>query len=224
MNHEPSWREVIGAEDAHILARYARPRPAFAGVAPILLVIDVTEAFVGPNLPVAQAQEVSRQACGERAWATLPPIRRLLETFRTAGHPVIFTAPDPAQRWVGAATAGQILPAERPDGQVLGELAPRDGEMILVKSKSSAFFGTPLLSALIQTRRDTVVIVGGTTSGCVRATAVDAASHGFEVLVIEDACFDRVALSHAVALIDLDVKYARIINSFDLPQMLPGAG
>lgn len=205
------WREVLGAEDAASLSAYSRRRGPFGGVAPTLLVVDVTEAFVGPNLPVAEAQKTWRQACGEKAWAAVPAIGRLLEAFRSAGRPVIFTTPDGRQRWTGPVTRGTTT-ADVPEGrQVISALEPRADEWVLRKPKASAFFGTPLVSSLIHGGCDSLVVAGGTTSGCVRATAVDGSSHGFEMLVAEDACFDRVSLSHLVSLADLDAKYARVL-------------
>jgi nicotinamidase-related amidase len=173
-----------------------------------LLVIDVTESFVGPDLPVPKAQETSRQACGEHAWRALPQIEIAIERFRRAGRPVIFTVPDTNQRWLGAATRGEV--GGPVDGRVAHTVTPTEDEAVIVKAKASAFFGTALVSGLIKHGVDTLVLTGGTTSGCVRATAVDATSLGFEVFVGEDAVFDRVQLSHLVALSDIDAKYGRV--------------
>ena len=103
---DPSWRSVFGADDREALERYARVRPPFEGSSAVLIVIDVTEAFVGPNEPVLVSQRTSRQACGERAWRALPAISQLIDRFRTNGLPIVFTVPDSAQSWVGAATRG----------------------------------------------------------------------------------------------------------------------
>lgn len=214
------WRTVLGAGDAANLSVYSRERKPFEGTCPVLLVVDVTEAFVGPDLPVAEAQRTWRQACGEEAWAAVPAIRRLLEAFRSADRPVIFTTPDGGQRWTGPVTRGTTS-ADVPEGrEVIAAVAPREDEWVLRKPKASAFFGTPLVSSLIHGGCDTVVIAGGTTSGCVRATAVDGSSHGFEVLVAEDACFDRVSLSHLVSLADLDAKYARVLPTAEILALL----
>lgn len=204
-----SWRDVLSDADASVLSYYARERPPFAGKAPALLVVDVTESFVGSDAPVAEAQRVSRQACGERAWAALPGIARLVSLFRSKGLPVIFTVPDPNQTWVGAATRG-MAPPETGSGAVVDSIRPSGDEVVIVKAKASAFFGTPLISGLIKDGRDTIVLVGGTTSGCIRATAVDATSYGLEVLVPEEAVFDRIEPAHSSSLIDIDLKYGRV--------------
>lgn len=214
------WREVLGAEDAANLSGYSRSRKPFEGGSPTLLVVDVTEAFVGPNLPVAEAQKTWRQACGDRAWAAIPAIRRLLEAFRSADRPVIFTTPDGGQRWTGPVTRGTTT-ADVPGGrEIISAVEPLENEWVLRKPKASAFFGTPLVSSLIHHGCDTLVVVGGTTSGCVRATAVDGSSHGFEMLVAEDGCFDRAALNHMVNLADLDAKYARVMPASEILALL----
>jgi nicotinamidase-related amidase len=93
------------------------------------------------------------------------------------------------------------------------QLTPRPDEYVLGKAKASAFFGTPLLAYLTKHRIDTLVVAGTTTSGCVRATVVDAASYGFRVLVAEDACFDRSAFAHAANLFDIHLKYGSVVDS-----------
>lgn len=213
-----SWKDVLSPTDRAALDRYARPRHPYQPGRAALLVIDVTESFVGPDLPVLEAQEISRQACGEYAWRALPQIETAIETFRRAGRPVIFTVPDTNQRWLGAATRGDV--GGSVDGQVARTITPTEDEAVIVKAKASAFFGTALVSGLIKHNVDTIVLTGGTTSGCVRATAVDATSFGFEVFVGEDAVFDRVELSHLVALNDIDSKYGRVLSTREIVERL----
>ncbi len=215
-----AWREVMNEEDRRALDGYARPRGQLRMEKVVLLVIDVIEAFVGPDLPVVDAQRVSRQACGERAWRALPHIARLLERFRETDRTVVFTKPDPAQSWVGPATRGETSPEDRGGSAIVEGVRPREDESVVVKTKASAFFGTPLVSGLVRDSIETLVLVGGTTSGCVRATAVDGTSYGFEVVVAEDACFDRSRLSHLVALADLDVKYGRVMMTSSVLEAL----
>lgn len=202
-----------------MLARYARPREPYAGSSPTLLVVDVTEAFVGSDVPVLEAQKEWRQACGERAWSAVPAIMRLVESFRSAKLPVVFTTPDRAPRRRGQVT-GKVRTDDARGLDVISALQPRAEDWVLRKPKASALFETPLADYLVEAGCDTVVLVGGTTSGCVRATAVDASSHGFEVLVAEDACFDRVSLSHLVSLADLNAKYARVLSATGILDLL----
>lgn len=219
MNSNEDWRHVFDADDRAVLENYARRRVPYSGSAPALVVIDVTEAFVGPDLPVAEAQQTSRQACGERAWAALPSISELLKTFRASRSPIVFTAPDPAQDWVGAATRGSTSPEDTTNSTFVEDIRPMGDEISLTKTKASIFFATPLLSGLIKRGCDTIVLAGCTTSGCVRASAVDGTSLGFEVLVAEDACFDRTALSHSVSLAEIDIKYGRVMSVAEISNL-----
>ncbi len=216
------WSERLPAEDAAALAGYSsRDEVVSTAEAPVLMVIDVVESFVGPNLPIAEAQKVSRKACGDRAWSAIPGIVGLIEAFRARDLPIIFTRADLLQRHVGPAT-------RRPDAardaslsnEFQEEISPKPEDIILPKVKASAFFSTPLHAYLTKQNHRTIVLTGCTTSGCIRATAVDGTSNGFAVLVAEDAVFDRSAISHDVTLIDIDAKYGSVLPSTEIISLL----
>ena len=95
----------------------------------------------------------------------------------------------------------------------MDEIAPHPQDILVWKQKPSAFHEAPTMSYLNLLKADTVIIAGTTTSGCVRATAVDAFSHNFHVSVVEDGCFDRSDVSHAITLLDLHAKYADVVRS-----------
>ncbi|MGF1645946.1 MAG: isochorismatase family protein [Kineosporiaceae bacterium] len=101
---------------------------------------------------------------------------------------------------------------DTPEGEFRPEVAPREGEPVIVKQMPSSFFGTSLAGTLTAAGVDTVVICGVSTSGCVRATAVDAMQHGFVPLVVGDACGDRSPTPHEANLADLQAKYAEVIT------------
>jgi nicotinamidase-related amidase len=103
------------------------------------------------------------------------------------------------------------------------EIAPGPEDIVLPKTKPSLFHGTPLLDLLIGAGVDTLVVTGGTTSGCVRATVIDAFSYNLPVLVVESAVFDRGELSHAVNLFDMDQKYANVITADEALHYLAAA-
>ena len=92
-------------------------------------------------------------------------------------------------------------------------IEPVEGDLLLPKRHASAFFGTALTSYLIDLKIDTVILVGCTTSGCIRATAVDAFSLNFATLIPDDCVYDRTQISHDVSLFDLDSKYADVLTS-----------
>jgi maleamate amidohydrolase len=180
-----------------------------AGERPCLLVVDVTLSFIDDTrYPTG---------CGQLGRDRLPAVAKLLETARELDIPRVLTcgSPDDAV-FVGGAvklsndpeTARLVHAAPFPP-----ELTPGAGEYVLHKAKASAFFGTPLLTFLTRHRVDTLIVAGTTTSGCVRATVVDAASHGFRVLVAEDACFDRSAFAHAANLFDIELKYGSVVDT-----------
>jgi maleamate amidohydrolase len=101
---------------------------------------------------------------------------------------------------------------DTPLGAIRPEVAPRPGEVVLVKQYASAFFGTSLSSTLTGLGVDTLVITGVSTSGCIRATAVDAIQHGFVPLVVREAVGDRDPRPHEASLFDLQAKYAEVVG------------
>jgi len=210
-----SWRTVFPDEERQIYekAGYAVRQPF--GERPALMIVDVTYAFIGRRRQdVLQSIEEYRTSCGAVGWEALPQIRRALEAARGAGVPVIFTKGDPESKaFCGGSTKGYTpeearrLHAE----EIPEEIAPRRDEFVLRKTKASAFFGTPLAAYLATRGVDTLLLCGTSTSGCVRATVVDAFSHGYRVFVIEEGCFDRSSLSHRVSLYEMNAKYADVI-------------
>ena len=110
--------------------------------------------------------------------------------------------------------------AGNPLGDFTGELMPADGDIIVTKQYPSAFFGTSLAATLTAMGTDTVLLTGLTTSGCVRATCVDAMSHGFITLVVGDACGDRADGPHQANLFDMSAKYADLITTTEAADYL----
>src|SRR6202034_77364 len=96
------------------------------------------------------------------------------------------------------------------------ESKPQQGDVVITKQRASAFYGTPLTAHLTQLGVQTLIICGESTSGCVRASAVDAYSHGYHVVLVEECCFDRSLLSHKINLFDLHHKYADVMHVDDV--------
>jgi maleamate amidohydrolase len=208
------WDDVIGADERLLAGRYEAQRPL--GTRPALLLIDCYRKVFGDRpQPLAQAIDEWPATCGTAGWEALPHLEDLLAGARAAGVPVIHTT--------GEAREGSRLGAATRRARVAGEdelagyeivesLAPVEGELVARKSRASAFFGTPVSTWLRQLGADTVIVAGETTSGCVRASVVDAYSHGLRVAVVEEAVFDRSTLSHKVNLFDLHLKYASVLH------------
>jgi maleamate amidohydrolase len=177
------------------------------GQRPALLIVDFVMAYLDPASPLYAGVEQA-----------LVSNEVLLAAARAAGLPVIFTN---VIYEVGGANGGlfyQKIPALKvfDQGSALGafppSLQPRDDELVVSKQYASAFFGTDLAEALFAQQVDTLLITGLSTSGCVRATALDALQHGFAPFVIREACGDRHAAPHEASLFDLQAKYAEIIG------------
>ncbi len=155
-------------------------------------------------------------------------IGRLLEAFRAAALPVAFTtvAYDEAAKQSAAAFIAKVpalLTLEAGSGweEIDPRVAPRQGEPVFSKHWASAFFGTALGSFLTANRCDGVVVTGASTSGCVRATAVDALQHGYRVTVPREAVGDRNPDAHAANLYDIDTKYGDVVALDELLEALP---
>lgn len=170
-----------------------------------LVLVDLSLGFTDPGLsPLAsdcpQVVEANRQ---------------LLEAFRRRGWPVFFTtvaydSPDQARVFREKLPSLNVLEAGSRLVEIDPRLAPREGEPVLVKHWASAFFGTDLKKQLDAAGVDGVMVTGLTTSGCVRATAVDALQHNLRVLVPEEAVGDRNQEAHKANLFDLQLKYVDV--------------
>jgi nicotinamidase-related amidase len=208
-----SWRDLIGARDREILDAAGFGRVVGFGGTPALLVVDVTYGFLGRvPLPVLEAIRTYPSAVGEAGWEAVNVIELLLVAARRARVPVLYSAGtgEPG-RWAEKRPSHLRQPADA--YEIVDRIAPRPGETVIRKSKPSAFFGSQLNERLDELGVDSVIVCGGTTSGCIRATVVDAFSHDLRVIVVEDAVFDRVQLSHAAALLDMEQKYADVLPS-----------
>ena len=184
------------------------------GSRPLFLIIDVTYEFTGPvREPILDAVKKSRTACGEEGWLAVDCISRLLPVARAVGIPIIYTKMD---RTVKGPFAKKKRGAERvmPEwwAGIAAEIKPVAGDAVIAKVAPSAFFGTSLPYLLIAGRIDTVVVAGGTTSGCVRASVTDAFSYGYKTAVIREGTFDRGEASGEMSLFDMNAKYARVIS------------
>lgn len=208
------WEDVIGPDERLIAGRYRAERPL--GIRPALLLIDCYRAVFGDR-PQKLAEAIDRYpaTCGDAAWHALEPLQDLLSAARKHQVPVFHTTGETREdARLGTATLRVRKPEEDQTVgyEIIPPLAPRNGELVVRKSRASAFFGTPLSSWLRELGVDTLVIAGETTSGCVRASVIESYSHGFKTVVVEEATFDRSQLSHKVNLFDMHLKYASIFH------------
>lgn len=214
-----NWREVAGEADRKVMASGGYGHPVGLGSRLALLVVDTTYGFVGRTpAPIEESIREYPSSCGEAGWRAVAVIRRFLILVRRLGLPVFYSkGTGDASRlglWADKRPASLRQPADSFD--IVDEIAPQPNEMVIRKARPSAFFGTDLAQLVRGEEIDSLIVTGGTTSGCVRATVVDAFSHDLRVTVIDDAVFDRVELSHNVALYEMSQKYADVRTSADV--------
>jgi maleamate amidohydrolase len=214
----------LSAQDKQVLEAYAFGNCAGAGERPAVLVVDVNYTFVGEHRePVTEAIKRRRNACGEAAWNAVDALQRVIGAARAKGLPIFYTTgdkrPDLGKR--GARPLKVVEPKApssrnlRDGNDIVDEIAPEPDDIVIKKTKPSAFFGTPLLSQLVALRVDSLFVTGGATSGCVRASVVDAFSNNYPTTLIADCCFDRFEASHVMTLFDMGTKYAAVASSRD---------
>jgi len=179
------------------------------GLRPCLLVVDLSYGFTEPDSPLGCEAEVA-----------LESVAALLGAARQAGVPRVFTRIEyddaalvTAARFLEKIPAlGALRPGKRAAG-IDDRVAPESGEPVLTKLFASAFFGTSLASLLVAHECDSVIVTGASTSGCVRATAVDAMQYGYGVIVPREAVADRAKPPHDAALFDIQAKYGEVTDT-----------
>ena len=177
------------------------------GKNPAILVIDITSAFTNPDLPLG--------ACVK---SEIEATNYILKESRVKNPPIFFTTVsyeepnlEDAGIWRFKMKGLDTLRFGSPGVEIDPVLNRQPHEPIIVKKYASAFFGTDLLSRLTSRRIDTLIITGITTSGCVRATTVDAIQLGFRPMVVQEAVGDRIKSAHEQSLFDLNAKYADVV-------------
>ena len=163
-----------------------------------------------------------RNACGEEAWDGVEAIAALIEACRAKGLPILYTTgerrPDnwDAGSWSWKnrrnGEAPRTTGTNRDGNDIVDEIAPSPQDLVLRKLKPSGFEGTPMASFLTLLGCDSVLVTGTTTSGCVRATVLDAFSLNYRISLVEEGCFDRFQSSHAINLMDMNAKYADVVS------------
>ena len=185
------------------------------GTSPALLIIDFINAFTDENCPLGSDLDAEIEAA-----------KQLLESFRANNLPVHFTTTAYEE---GFASAGvfvkkvpslSLLKIGSKFVEIDERIQPKAGEIVWTKHYASVFFGTALASVLTAQKVDTLIIAGCTTSGCVRASAVDSCQNGFRTIVVREAVGDRSASAHDANLFDLDAKYADVISIKEIKNYL----
>lgn len=181
------------------------------GTRPGVVVVDLSLGFTDPTFPT-----------GSPIDGAVAASRRLIDAARAAGAPVAYTtiAYEPGEEeriaWLKKAPGLTVLAAGTQWVEIDPRVEPAQGEPVFVKKGASAFFGTPLAEWFRERDVDTVLICGATTSGCVRATAVDSLQNDFATVVVRDAVGDRASAPHEANLFDIAAKYGEVLSIGDV--------
>jgi len=230
---EPIWNKFLTERDKAVFAAAGYGARGGFGKRPALLVIDVNYAFCGDKaLPILESIKTWRNSCGEESWPAVAKIRALIDKARDKGIPVIYTTgirradnwDSGSWSWKNTRTEErEAVPNRNIDGnQIVDEIAPGPKDIVIYKQKPSGFFGTNMASYLTLLGCDSVIVTGTTTSGCVRATVLDAFSLNYRVAVAQEGCFDRSEASHAINLCDMNAKYADVVTTEDVIAFFEG--
>ncbi|MGV2125612.1 isochorismatase family protein [Agrobacterium vitis] len=207
------WDRFLTDDDKLVVARRARRPLNGPGRRNALLIIDMQVTACGLDKPIYEQLDLYSGACGPHAWKAIPVQQRLLAAARAAQMPVIYS------KHVFYDISG--LPEARSDNNfsarnaksdIPPEVAMQSGDLLVEKQTPSCFAFTNLHLMLSNLNVDGLFLAGNSTSGCVRATAVDGTALGYKTQVIEEAVFDRIEMSHAAALFDMQFKICDVIS------------
>jgi nicotinamidase-related amidase len=218
------WKDIVSQDILDIYAIYQRK--VSVGPNPALLAIDLYECvYAGGPQPPAKLAKSHPNSCGHYAYDAIEPTKRLFAAARGAGLPIFYSTGDTRDESrpnFVSATKRVRPPVKASEYAIRPEFKPQPNDVVITKQRASAFYGTPLLAHLTQLGIQTVIVCGESTSGCVRASAVDAYSSGFHVVLAEECCFDRSELSHKVNLFDMHHKYVDVMHVDEVVAHLDG--
>jgi nicotinamidase-related amidase len=220
------WDEFLADDDKITLKE--RPHQVWGyGQRPALVLIDLYRWVFGDSRPISvkDAMDEWPGTCGPQAWDAIPHLQRLLAAARAAEIPIAHvTGLNPLDSGIAGwsnrgkrETDGYVADPTKVDRlrrrfDIIDEVAPLPGEAVIRKAAPSGFFGTLLMSHLHAHDVDGIILVGESTSGCVRATCVEGRSYRFKMTVVEECCFDRHRTAHAMNLFDMHQKYADVLG------------
>lgn len=223
------WERFLSERDKKHDELWGKKELYGFGSKPALLLIDIYYSVLGlKREPIFESMKTWSSSTGLEGWAAVDKTAELLAVARECGIPVIHVKGSQAgvNHW-GRNTRPRVPMSEelrRKGGEIVDEVKPIAGEVVIEKASASAFPGTPLLFHLNSLGIDTLICCGETTSGCVRATVVDGATHRFHMGVVTECVFDRTEASHYMNLYDLHQKYADVIDLAEAKRYLQQIG
>ena len=221
---ERVWDKFLTDQDREHVAMGENKHVGF-GEKPALLLIDLYRWVFGDRpQPILEATKEWPASCGLAAWDAIRPIQTVLKAARDAGIPVIHATGRDDDGLAGWSMGRQVYGNQDRRNDIIDEVAPIDGEPVMRKDSPSAFWGTPLIGHLTAHNVDTIIAVGETTSGCVRASVLDGCTNRFRMIVVEEGVFDRHEAAHAINLFDMNQKYADVLPLADVLEYLGEVG
>jgi nicotinamidase-related amidase len=216
------WADVVPQDMMDLYSVYERE--TFVGPKPALVCIDLYNIVYrgGPEMPL-DIQDEHPNTCGVYAHRAIEPTKKIISAARRAGIPIFYCTQDfrPMNRPQGVgSTKRKNVTWTKEDFDIYPEFTPQGGDVVLYKQRASVFQGTPIVSHLNFLGVQSLIMLGESTSGCVRASAVDAYSNGFHVSIAEEATFDRHELTHKVNLFDLHHKYVDVMHVDEIAEHL----
>lgn len=206
------WDSFMTEEDRKVAANGNLRMPRGPGRNPALLVIDMQITACGEDRPISEQLDRYPGSCGPHAWRAIPVQARLLAAARAAGMPVIYSK-HVFHAYTGRkAAASGVFSALDPRSEIPPVVAMQRGDILVEKQTPSCFAFTNLRPILAERDIDGLLVVGNSTSGCVRATCVDGEAAGYRMTVIEEGVFDRIQMSHASSLFDMHFKICDVID------------
>ncbi|GAB7389177.1 isochorismatase family protein [Bacillaceae bacterium] len=199
----PVWDDVLNEEDRKMFLKAKMGGKRGLGKVPALLIVDMTYGFVDSRFRLGHS---------ETGYPAVEATSHLLQKAREKKIPIFYTKPfsESHESGIGLWKGGEEKSEE--ENMIVEKIAPQKNEVVLQKRRPSAFFGTNLVDMLIYHGVDSLIITGLTTSGCVRASVVDAFSYNYKVVIPEECVGDRSQISHKVSLLDIHMKYGDVLK------------
>ena len=203
----PVWDKFLTEQDKKMLAaQKKRPAPPHAqfGERPAILVIDMNKGAIGEDRPIWEVVPELPGAMADMAWAAIRQMEVILPRARAAGIPVIYSKHFFKETTgLRESEPSSVYSSRNPLSEIQEEIAPQPGDLLVEKQRPSVFFQTGLIYMLLNKKIDSLILMGNSTSGCVRATAVDSQGYFFKTSLVEECTFDRIEFLHAASLFKL---------------------
>lgn len=214
------WDDLLTEQDKLVYQNAGWEKPMGYGKRPAILLVDIIYNFVGdPEEPILESIKKWRYSCGTIGWDGVRAVDKLLTAARAKKLPLFYTTWERRDdfldmgRWndKNFRVDDEIDAIGHQGNEIVKEIGPQEHDMVFVKKKPSAFFGTSLASYLIDFGVDTVILTGTTTSGCIRSTAIDSFSYNYYTVVPQECVWDRGEVTHKMNLFDINAKYGDVV-------------